>query len=375
MRDLSEIRKDINEIDEKLIELFKRRMDCAKDVGYYKKANNIPVLNEARETEILDKVEEKGGEYGPSARMLYSNIMELSRALQHNIVGSGKALKKTLSEAEDIIPKKGVKVAYQGIKGANGHEAAIKLFPEGDVRPYKSFEDVFLAVDNGEVSFGVLPVENSTAGSVSAVYDLILKHRFYIVGALDLPIDYCLCGLKQAEFSDIEKVWTHPQSIAQCENYIAKNNFEAFPCANTAFAARDAAAEKRLNVAAICSYKAAEEYGLKILDNHIQDNDKNMTRFIVISKKLYIPEEADKISLCFNLPHVSGSLYSVLCRFNSLGFNLTKIESRPILGSEFEYLFYLDFTGNVHSDNAVALLCRMSEEMPNFSFLGNYSEV
>lgn len=374
MRDLNEIRKDINEIDDKLLELYKRRMDCAEEVGYYKKENNIPILNEKREEEILNKIEENGGKYGASARMLYSTIMELSRALQYNIVGSGKALRETLAKAEEAVPKTGVKVAYQGIKGANGHEAALRLFPEGEVLPYKSFEDVFLAVENGEVSFGVVPVENSTAGSVSAVYDLILKHRFYIVGALDLHIDYCLCGLKQSDFSDIEKVWTHPQSIAQCENYIAKNNFEAVPKANTAFAARDVAEEKRLNVAAICSYKAAEEYGLKILDNHIQDIDKNTTRFIIISKKLYIPAEADKISLCFNLPHVTGSLYSVLCRFNSLGFNLTKIESRPI-GSGFEYLFYLDFTGNVHSEDAVALLCRMSEEMPNFSFLGNYSEL
>ena len=374
MRDLNEIRKDINEIDDKLLELYKRRMDCAEEVGYYKKENNIPILNEKREEDILNKIEENGGKYGASARMLYSTIMELSRALQYNIVESGKALRETLAKAEEAVPKTGVKVAYQGIKGANGHEAALRLFPEGEVLPYKSFEDVFLAVENGEVSFGVVPVENSTAGSVSAVYDLILKHRFYIVGALDLHIDYCLCGLKQSDFSDIEKVWTHPQSIAQCENYIAKNNFEAVPKANTAFAARDVAEEKRLNVAAICSYKAAEEYGLKILDNHIQDIDKNTTRFIIISKKLYIPAEADKISLCFNLPHVTGSLYSVLCRFNSLGFNLTKIESRPI-GSGFEYLFYLDFTGNVHSEDAVALLCRMSEEMPNFSFLGNYSEL
>lgn len=374
MRDLNEIRKDINEIDDKLLELYKRRMDCAEEVGYYKKEKNIPILNEKREEEILNKIEENGGKYGASARMLYSTIMELSRALQYNIVESGKALRETLAKAEEAVPKTGVKVAYQGIKGANGHEAALRLFPEGEVLPYKSFEDVFLAVENGEVSFGVVPVENSTAGSVSAVYDLILKHRFYIVGALDLHIDYCLCGLKQSDFSDIEKVWTHPQSIAQCENYIAKNNFEAVPKANTAFAARDVAEEKRLNVAAICSYKAAEEYGLKILDNHIQDIDKNTTRFIIISKKLYIPAEADKISLCFNLPHVTGSLYSVLCRFNSLGFNLTKIESRPI-GSGFEYLFYLDFTGNVHSEDAVALLCRMSEEMPNFSFLGNYSEL
>ena len=375
MRDLTEIRKDINDIDEQLVRLFKARMDCAKEVGEYKKENNIPVFNEKREGEILDKVAVKGGEYGSYTRLLYSDIMELSRALQHNIIGSGKALRSLIETAESDYPESGVKVAYQGIKGANGHEAALRLFPNGDCFGLKTFSDVFDAVDSGKAEFGVLPVENSTAGSVSAVYDLILKHRFYIVGALDMPIDYCLCGLRQSEISDIEKVWTHPQSISQCENYIAAHNFEPTPCANTAVAARDVAREKRLNVAAICSYKACEEYGLKILDNHIQDIDSNTTRFIVISKKLYISSDADKISLCFSLPHVSGSLYSVLCRFNSLGFNLTKIESRPISGRGFEYLFYLDFSGNARTAEATRLLCAMSEELPNFSFLGNYCEI
>ncbi|MCR5653361.1 MAG: chorismate mutase [Ruminococcus sp.] len=374
MRDLNEIRQEINEIDEQLVKLFVRRMKCARDVGEYKKANGIPVLNEDREKEILDRVFVEGGEYGSYTKLLYSDIMELSRALQHNMIGGGKELRNLISVAESDMPDN-VRVAFQGINGANGHEAALKLFPNGETVPCKTFEDVFTAVENNEVSFGVLPVENSTAGSVSAVYDLILKHRFYIVGALDMKIDYCLCGLKQSEFSDIEMVRTHPQSISQCENYLAKNSFEAIPCANTAVAARDVAREKRLNVAAICSYKACEEYGLKILDNHIQDNSHNTTRFIVISKKLYIPDNADKISLCFSLPHVSGSLYSVLCRFNSLGFNLTKIESRPIEGKGFEYLFYLDFTGNVRSEDAVGLICRMSDEMPGFSFLGNYSEM
>ena len=373
MKDLNEIRKEINEIDEQLVKLFVRRMKCTKDVGEYKKANNIPVYNEDREREILDRVSVQGGEFGSYTRLLYSDIMELSRALQHNMIGSGKELRELISTSGSVVPED-VRVAFQGINGANGHEAALRLFPKGETVPYKTFEDVFDAVDKGEVSFGVLPVENST-GSVSAVYDLILKHRFYIVGALDMKIDYCLCGLRQSEFSDIEKVRTHPQSISQCENYIAKNNFEAVPCANTAVAARDVAREKRLNVAAICSYKACEEYGLKILDNHIQDNSHNTTRFIVISKKLYISDNADKVSLCFSLPHVSGSLYSVLCRFNSLGFNLTKIESRPISGKGFEYLFYLDFTGNVHSEDAIGLICQLSDEMPGFSFLGNYSEM
>ena len=375
MRDLSEIRVEIDEIDRELIALFKRRMDCARDVGYYKKANNVPILNAKREEEILDSVEEKGGEYGGHARLLYSNIMELSRALQHNIVSSGKEIREVICNASAQLETEGVKVAYQGIKGANGHEATLRLFPNGNATPYKTFSDVFEAVEKGEVTYGVLPVENSSAGSVSAVYDLILEHRFYIVGALDLPIDYCLCGLKQSEFEDIEKVWTHPQSLSQCADYIARNNFEGVPVSNTAIAARDVAREKRLNVAAICSYKAAEEYGLKILDNHLQDNKGNTTRFIVISKKLCIPENANKISLCFSLPHVTGSLYIMLCRFNSLGLNLTKIESRPRKDKDFEYLFYLDFSGNVHSDNVINLLSQLSEEMPEFSFLGNYCEL
>ena len=375
MKDLGEIRTEIDKIDTELIELFKKRMDCAKAVGLYKKEKNIPVLNQNRENEILDNVEEKGGEYGSHARLLFSNIMELSRALQHNIVGSGKKLRADILNVSSKMQTENVKVGYQGIKGANGHEATLKLFPNGDAVNYKTFADVFDAVDREEVTYGVLPVENSTAGSVSAVYDLILKHRFYIVKALDLPIDYCLAGLKQSEFSDIEKVWSHPQSLSQCANYIAKNNFDSTPFENTAVAAREVASEKRLNVAAICSYKAAEEYGLKILDNHLQDDKGNTTRFIVISKTLCIPENANKISLCFSLPHVTGSLYGLLCRFNSLGLNLTKIESRPRKGKDFEYLFYLDFSGSVYSDNVIDLISQLSEEMPEFSFLGNYCEL
>ncbi len=207
-------------------------------------------------------------------------------------------------------------------------------------------------MDRREATFGILPVENSTAGSVSTVYDLILKHRFYIVGALDMPIEHCLAALRQSTLEDIEIVWSHPQALAQCESYIASHNLTPVPKANTAVAARDTAKEKRLNVAAICSPNAAREYGLQILDTGLQDNAYNTT----------------------SLPHVKGSLYNLLCRFNSLGLNLTKIESRPAKGRDFEYIFYLDFTGNVHSENVIDLLSQLSEEMPEFSFLGNYHE-
>lgn len=374
MRDLNEIRKDIDHIDDELIALFRQRMDCAKEVGVYKQLKGIPVLNQQRENEILDNVQERGGEYGLYARLLYQNIMELSRALQHNIIGSGQPLRKTILGADDALQTEGVRVAYQGIKGANSHEAALRLFPRASLCHYASFDDVFDAVDSGEVNYGILPVENSTAGSVSAVYDLILKHRFYIIGALDMKIDHCLAALRQSELSDIEIVRSHPQALSQCSNYIAKHGYETVPCGNTAMAARDVAREKRLNLAAICTREAAKEYGLRVLDSHLQDNSYNTTRFIVISRTLCIPPDANKISLCFSLPHVKGSLYSLLCRFNSLGLNLTKIESRPAAGRDFEYLFYLDFTGSVRSESVVDLLCQLSEEMPEFSFLGNYCE-
>ena len=363
MRDLSEIRADIDAIDEELIALFKRRMDCAKEVGYYKKERGIPVLNQQRENEILAEVQQKGGEYGSAARLLFANLMELSRALQHNIVCR-----------REMPSVSGITVAYQGIKGANSYDAARQLFPDASLQSVKSFEEVFDAVDRREATFGILPVENSTAGSVSTVYDLILKHRFYIVGALDMPIEHCLAALRQSTLEDIEIVWSHPQALAQCESYIASHNLTPVPNANTAVAARDTAKEKRLNVAAICSRKAAETYGLKLLDSHIQDDRYNTTRFIVISKELCLTENANKISLCLTLPHVEGALYSLLCRFHSLGLNLTKIESRPIPGKDFEYLFYLDFAGSLQSESVIDLLCQLSEELPEFSFLGNYSE-
>ncbi|MCI6496438.1 MAG: prephenate dehydratase [Anaeromassilibacillus sp.] len=373
MRDLADIRKEIDGIDKELIELFKKRMDCAKAVGEYKKANNVPILNQKREDEILDEVQKKGGEYGHYARLLYANIMELSRALQHNIVGSGEAMRRTITEAVKVLPEKNLKIACQGIKGANSHEAATEIFPLCQPVFYKKWSDVFAAVDKGEADFGVLPVENSTAGSVSDVYDLILKNRFYIVREKQLKINHCLCGIKQSSLEDIEQVWSHPQALSQCSEFIAENNMKAVPCSNTAVAAKEIFEEKRINCAAICSESAAEEYGLKILKRDFQNSQGNTTRFIVISKKLYIPENADKISLCFSLPHVTGSLYTVLCRFNSSGLNLTKIESRPMPDHKFEYLFYLDFTGNVYNDDVLNLLCALSEELPEFSFLGNYN--
>ncbi len=374
---LQPIREEIDRIDQELVTLFKKRMDCAKQVGEYKKTNGLSVLNEAREKEILDSAETAGGEYGHAARLLFSSIMELSRALQHDITGSGKALRTLLESADFNFDNQasGLKIACQGIEGANSHEAAITAFPNAKLVFFATWEDVFRAVQDEKADYGVLPVENSSAGSVSDVYDLLLKYRFFIAGALDLKIAHCLCALPQCTLSNIEQVWSHPQGLSQCSNYIAKNNLAAVPCSNTAVAAQLVAQEKRLNCAAICSEKAAQAYGLKVLLRNFQNSRDNCTRFIILSKKLFIPEAADKISLCFSLPHVTGSLYNVLCRFSCHGLNLTKIESRPMQDKPFEYLFYLDFSGNVRSPHVMNLMCALSEELPQFNFFGNYQEL
>ena len=373
MRDLADIRKEIDGIDKELIELFKKRMDCAKAVGEYKKANNVPILNQKREDEILDEVQKKGGEYGHYARLLYANIMELSRALQHNIVGSGEAMRRTITEAVKVLPEKNLKIACQGIKGANSHEAATEIFPLCQPVFYKKWSDVFAAVDKGEADFGVVPVENSTAGSVEEVYDLLLKHRFFIVGEEMLPIDHCLCGVPGASLSSVKRIYSHPQGLNQCRGTLAQCHAEAVSCANTAIAADLVAKEGDPSIAAICSAQAAKKNGLVILKRQAQDIGGNTTRFIVISRNLIIEPEADKISLSFSLPHVTGSLHRTLSRFAACGLNLTKIESRPMENSRFEYLFYLDFAGSARTADTLSLLCALSGDLPEFTFLGNYT--
>lgn len=372
--DLKDIRVEIDEIDEQIAELFKRRMECSVKVAEYKKANNQSILNIEREEQVLDKAEKNGGEYGRYIRMLYKNIIELSRDLQYELVNGGESFKNLIDNADTQLDRNSDKqtIACLGTSGSNSHIAAMKYFPNAKISLEKNFDKVFEAVKNDRADFGVLPVENSSAGSVSRVYDLILKYRYYIVGEIDLPIEYCLCAIPQTSLSDIEIVLSHEQSFAQCSMYVSENGFEKKKCASTSAAAKIVAEEKRINWAAICSKQAADEFGLKVLDKNFQNSENNCTRFIVISKKLIITKNSEKVSLCFSIPHKSGSLYSVLCRFATHGFNLTKIESRPIPDASFESVFYLDFTGNALDEENSRMLRALSEELTEFSFLGNY---
>lgn len=371
--DLNEIRTEIDKIDNELIKLLERRFDCSKAVAEYKMQNNMPILDKERQQIILQSVEQKCERYGTQLKFLFEDIMQISRMSQNRII-AGNKLKSVIEENINEMPTKDVKVACQGIRGANSHIACSQFFDSYDISFHKTFADVFDAVQKGDAQFGVLPVENTSGGSVSDVYDLLMSHNFYIVAAKAMSISHNLCALKQSELSDIEQVWSHPQALTQCASYISKHDLSPISYPNTAIAAKSVAEEKRLNCAAICSSLAADEYGLKILERDIQDYNKSTTRFIVISKTPYISEHANKVSLCFNVEHEEGALSRVLNMFSLLGLNLTKIESRPMKNAEFDYLFYLDFTGNLKDKSVMDFLCTLSDEVKVFSFMGNYFE-
>ena len=374
--DLLGLRKEIDKIDEELIPLLLKRMNISQQVAKYKVERGIPVLNQQREQEILDNVAEKCGDMGEIIKTVFSATMDASRALQHKIIGGGSELRQTVEQSlcDGRITADGESIACQGVEGAYSGVAANTLFPDSPVKFYRQFEDVFEAVNKGEAKFGVIPVENSTAGSVHESYDLIMKYRFYVVGAYDLPIEHCLCAKKDTEYENITDVYSHPQALSQCNNFLKNFDFTGINYTNTAAAAKLVSESDRDNIAVICSEKAAKKYGLKVLKRNIQNTSNNQTRFIVISKKLIIPGDANKISLIFSVAHKTGSLYRVLGRFSMAGLSLTKLESRPIENEAFNYHFYVDVMGSVRQESTLDLICALSDELPEFEFLGNFNE-
>lgn len=374
--DLLELRNEIDKLDDELIPLLLKRMDISRQVAEYKVQNGIPVLNEQRELEILEDVASKCGEQGEVIKTVFSAIMDASRALQHKIIGGGEELRNLISNAksEKNLTANGEPIACQGVQGAYSGEAAKALFPDSPIDFHKQFEDVFEAVNQNKARFGIIPVENSTAGSVHESYDLIMKYKFFIVGAYDLKVDHCLCAKPGVKFEDIENVYSHTQALSQCNIFLKNFDFTGITFSNTAAAAKFVSESEKNNIAAICSESAAKKYGLKIIRKGIQNVTNNTTRFIVISKELVIDEHAEKISLIFSAPHRTGSLYRVLGRFSMTGLNLTKLESRPVANGKFDYYFYVDILGSVRDEQTLDLLCALSDELPEFSFLGNYYE-
>lgn len=374
--DLLELRNEIDKLDDELIPLLLKRMDISRQVAEYKVQNGIPVLNEQRELEILEDVASKCAEQGEVIKTVFSAIMDASRALQHKIIGGGVELRNLISNAkcEKNLTANGEPIACQGVQGAYSGEAAKALFPDSPIDFHKQFEDVFEAVNQNKARFGIIPVENSTAGSVHESYDLIMKYKFFIVGAYDLRVDHCLCAKPGVKFENIENVYSHTQALSQCNIFLKNFDFTGITFSNTAAAAKFVSESEKNNIAAICSESAAKKYGLKIIRKGIQNVTNNTTRFIVISKELVIDEDAEKISLIFSAPHRTGSLYRVLGRFSMTGLNLTKLESRPVANGRFDYYFYVDILGSVRDEQTLDLLCALSDELPEFSFLGNYYE-
>ena len=377
--DLQEIRHQIDEIDDELVRLFQRRMDISGDVARYKQQNNLPIHDPAREREKLYDITEKVGE-GRRAHVtaLYSLLFELSRSEQGRIINPESTLagriKDAMRDTDWLFPDRTV-VACQGVEGAYSQLAVEKLFSLPSILYCNTFESVFAAVDSGLCAYGVLPLENSTAGSINQVYDLMMRYPFSIVRSARVKVDHCLLAKSDIEFSAIKEVYSHEQAIAQCAGFLKNIGCKVTPCENTAVAAKMVAESSRNDVAALSSRHCAALYGLFRLADSVQDQDNNYTRFICVSKDLEIYPGADKTSLMLTVPHRPGSLYQVLSRFYIHGINLIKLESRPIPDRDFEFMFYFDLETSVYSPALSLSLAELSSLCEEFYYLGSYSEV
>ena len=378
--DLKGLRVELDHIDREMVSLFERRMRVCEDVARYKIENNLPVLDASRERQKLQSVAaqlpEDLQEYGVS---LYDLLMELSRSSQTRLMGGRTDLPAQIQSAIDhtnpLFPPSAM-VACQGVEGAYSQQAAEKLFRRPNVLYFSNFEGVFSAIEKGLCRYGVIPLENSTAGSVNMVYDLMMRHNFRIVRSVRLKVDHNLLARPGVNLSDIREVYSHEQAIGQCSAFLqAHPEIKVVRCANTAEAAKFISQSDRRDIAALSSRACAELYGLQNLAPACQDQGNNYTRFICISRELEIYPGADRTSLMVVLPHRPGSLYKLLSRFYALGINLNKLESRPLPDRDFEFMFYFDLDTSVYSAQFMQLMGELDTICETFSYLGSYSEV
>ena len=378
--ELKELRQEIDKIDDSLVELFRARMEVAAKIADCKKEEGIPILVPAREREKLQDVAQKAGpEMANYTRVLYSMLFELSRSYQSKRSGSVSPLYNAITRSIEQTPKlfpQAPMVACQGVEGAYSQIACEKIFKNPFIFYFKNFEAVFNAIDQGMCQYGILPIENSTAGSVKKVYDLMIQHNFSIVRTFRLKVDHNLLVNPGTSLSDIKEIYSHEQAISQCGDFLQSlNGVNVIPVANTALAAEMVAQSGRKDVAALSSRACAELYGLDCLASSVQDKGNNRTRFICISKNLEIYPGSDKTSIMMILNHKPGALYKVLARLYTLGINVTKLESRPIPDREFEFMFYFDLETSIYSEEFVQLMCELDELCEEFKYLGSYTEV
>ncbi len=378
--DLQEIRTQIDGIDDELVRLFERRMALAGDVAAYKREQGLPVSDRTREREIVSRVTQGMDEQNAAyTKVLFSTLFDLSRSAQDRALQGPSALTDAIRAAAENTPREfpsGATVAVQGREGAYSSFACDRLFQRPSIMYFSTFESVFQAVEKGFCRYGILPIENSLYGSVTEVYDLMSKYNFHIAGSVRIKIDHALLAKKGTELSDIREIVSHEQALGQCADFIKSlGDVRVTVCSNTAEAARAAAESGRNDIAALASPDCASLYGLSVLKTSVQNSDNNHTRFICISKDIEVYPGANRISLMLTLPHRPGSLYRMMARFAALGLNLTKLESRPIEGLDFEFMFYFDIEADVCAAPVLGLLGDLDRAPETFNFLGAYSEL
>ena len=380
MSELEQLRGDIDAIDRQIVDLMKQRMETVAQVAEYKKANNIPVLDTGRERALLSKVgQEAGEELADYIQSMYRAIMAASRSYENGKLGRGSkvydGIKKAMEETPQLFPQRPI-VACQGIEGAYSQIACDRLFKAPSILYFQSFDHVFKAVESSMCQYGILPIENSTAGSVNAVYDLMIRHNFSIVRSARLKVSHNLLAKPGTKLEDIRDIYSHEQAISQCAGFlVGLKNVAVHVVENTAVAARMVAQSDRGDVAALSSRLCAEQYDLEIVRDNVQDQDNNYTRFICISKKPEIYPGADRTSLMMTLPHKPGTLYNVLAKFYALNINLQKLESRPLPNREFEFMFYFDVEASVYAPELENLFRDLEAESEQLRYLGTYHEV
>ena len=373
--DLLQLRQQIDTIDRQIVDLYEKRMDVSRQVAEYKIETGKKVFDKQREQEKIARVKAltHNDFNSHGVEELFEQIMSMSRKLQYQLLAAHGSEGRLPFIGVDELETECARVVYQGAEGSYSQAAMRKFFGENvNAFHVESFRDAMSAIDEGSADFAVLPIENSTAGIVNEIYDLLVEFENYIVGEQVIPIEHCLLALPGGRIEDIRTVYSHPQSLMQSARYLSEHDWQQISMQNNAFAALKVAKDKDQTQAAIASEYAGQTYGLEILEKGINDSDSNSTRFIIVTNQKIFRKNANKISLCLEIPHESGSLYHILSHFIYNNLNMTKIESRPIPERNWEYRFFIDFEGNL-ADSAVKNALRgLREEARSMKILGNY---
>lgn len=376
MASLEELRQQLDEIDDQMVRLYESRMDVCAKVGEYKIQSGKKVLDRQREREKLKSVADKVTDefYKKGIQELYEQLMSMSRKLQYQKLVEAGAMGRLPFIGVSSLQAENARIVFPGTEGAYSQAATKEYFGENCNNFYvRTFRGAMEAIEDGAADFAVLPIENSTAGAVDEMYDLLVEFENYIVGETIIPITHTLAGLPGTELADIEKVYSKGVALMQASKFLEEHSdWQQISVANTAIAAKKILEDQDRSQAAVCSAYAAKVHGLTVLEDNINDDENNSTRFIIVTNQKIFLEHAKKISICLELPHESGSLYHILSHFIYNNLNMTKIESRPIEGRNWEYRFFIDFEGNM-ADAAVKNAIRgLREECRSLRILGNY---